>query len=277
MRSATLAAAALALLLVVARGQEGDEQYDDQDIEEESLTDQQLEALHRKFDKDGNGKVSLQEVMAFAGDMSKAIASRDIQAILEEIDTSKDGKLSLEEHLNDIHNQADGGDEEEMKELENRKKVEAEKFKAADVNGDGVLDANEVPALFYPETHEGVLAVTVRETMRQKDLNKDNRLTAREFWEADSMEGEHDELSEEENQDFAKLDLNGNGFIDVDELRSWESGRFHTEEAMRKIFELADKDNDMHVTVEELRRAREQISVSDAQYHLIEWAEHNEL
>jgi len=272
-----LAAAALALLLVVAGGQEGDEQYDDQDIEEESLTDQQLEALHRKFDKDGNGKVSLQEVMAFAGDMSKAIASRDIQAILEEIDTSKDGKLSLEEHLNDIHNQADGGDEEEMKELENRKKVEAEKFKAADVNGDGVLDANEVPALFYPETHEGVLAVTVRETMRQKDLNKDNRLTAREFWEADSMEGEHDELSEEENQDFAKLDLNGDGFIDVDELRSWESGRFHTEEAMKKIFELADKDNDMHVTVEELRTAREQISVSDAQYHLIEWAEHNEL
>mmetsp|Transcript_1727 Transcript_1727/g.6756 ORF Transcript_1727/g.6756 Transcript_1727/m.6756 type:complete len:278 (-) Transcript_1727:71-904(-) len=277
MRSASLAAAALALLLVVAGGQEGDEQYDDQDIEEESLTDQQLEALHRKFDKDGNGKVSLQEVMAFAGDMSKAIASRDIQAILEEIDTSKDGKLSLEEHLNDIHNQADGGDEEEMKELENRKKVEAEKFKAADVNGDGVLDANEVPALFYPETHEGVLAVTVRETMRQKDLNKDNRLTAREFWEADSMEGEHDELSEEENQDFAKLDLNGDGFIDVDELRSWESGRFHTEEAMKKIFELADKDNDMHVTVEELRTAREQISVSDAQYHLIEWAEHNEL
>merc|ERR1719188_1584808 len=100
-----------------------------------------------------------------------SIASRDIGAILEEIDTSKDGKLTLDEHLNDIHNQADGGDEEEMKELEERKKVEAAKFAAADNNGDQVLDIEEIPALFYPETHDGVLAVSVAETMRQKDTN----------------------------------------------------------------------------------------------------------
>ena len=31
------------------------------------------------------------------------------------------GKLSLQEHLNDLHQQADGGDEAEMKELESRK------------------------------------------------------------------------------------------------------------------------------------------------------------
>merc|ERR1719188_1624839 len=109
--------------------------------------------------------------MGYADQIGKAIAARDIGAILEEIDTSKDGKLTLEEHLNDIHNQADGGDEEEMKELEERKKVEAAKFAAADVNGDQVLDIEEIPALFYPETNDGVLAVSVAETMRQKDTN----------------------------------------------------------------------------------------------------------
>merc|ERR1712228_829302 len=110
----------------------------------------------------------------------------DIGAILEEIDTSKDGKLTLEEHLNDIHKQADGGDEEEMKELEQRKKVEGAKFRAADLNGDEVLDLSELPALFYPETQEAVLSVTVAETMRQKDVNGDGKLTPKEFFEGDA-------------------------------------------------------------------------------------------
>merc|ERR1711879_654836 len=200
-----------------------------------------------------------------------------ISAIMEEIDTSKDGKLTLEEHLNDISNQADGGDEEEMKELEQRKKVETAKFKAADTNGDSVLDQSEIPALFYPETPPAVLAVTVAETLRQKDSDKDGKLTAKEFWEADVADGDEGELSEEENADFAKLDTDGDGMLSMDELNSWESGKFHTEEAMKKLFEIADKDNDMHVTADELAEAREVIATSDAQYHLIEWAEHHEL
>merc|ERR1712066_1059994 len=121
------------------------------------------------------------------------------------------------------------------------------------------MGAGEVPALFYPETHDGVLAVTVVETMKQKDKDGDGKLAPMEFWEVDMTDEQDNELSEEENEDFRKLDLNGNGFLDLDELRSWESGRFHTEEAMKKMFELADKDNDMHVSLAELVEAREPI------------------
>mmetsp|Transcript_6278 Transcript_6278/g.12810 ORF Transcript_6278/g.12810 Transcript_6278/m.12810 type:complete len:284 (+) Transcript_6278:89-940(+) len=283
MRSQWAAAALLLGLLSAQRGawaqdDEGDEpEYDDQDIEEESLSAEQLRAFHGKSDLNGDGKVALAEIMQYADGIGKEIAGRDISAIMEEIDTSKDGKLTLEEHLNDISNQADGGDEEELKELEQRKKVEAAKFQAADLNGDSMLDASELPALFYPETHPGVLAVTVAETLRQKDTDNDGKLTAKEFWEADAADGDEGELSEEENADFAKLDSDGDGKLDMNELKSWESGRFHTEEAMKKLFEIADKDNDMHITADELADAREQIAVSDAQYHLIEWAEHHEL
>jgi len=255
----------------------GEDDYADEDIEEDALSADQLRRMHTKFDLNGDGKVSLSEVMSFSESVGKAIAGKDIGAILEEIDTSKDGRLSLEEHLNDIHNQADGGDEEEMKELANRKQVETAKFHAADSNGDNVLDHGEVASLFYPEIHEGVLSVTVQETMRQKDLNKDGKLTPREFWETDEADGDVMDLSEEEKADFAKLDTNGDGTLDVNELKGWESGRFHTEDAMKKLFELADKDSDMHLTADELASAREQIAASDAQYHLIEWAEHHEL
>jgi len=252
-------------------GAEGD--YDDQDIEEDSLTADQLRRMHAKFDQNGDGKVSLQEIMAFSESMGRAIAGKDMGAILEEVDTNKDGTLGLEEHLKDIHSQADGGDEEEMKELERRKGVETAKFTAADANHDGQLDKNELPSLFYPETHEGVLAVTVSETIRQKDANKDGLLSAKEFW----GDGDDSELSDEEKADFAKLDTNGDGSLDATELRHWESGRFHTEDAMKKLFDAADKDSDLHITGDELAEARETIAASDAQYHLIEWAEHHEL
>lgn len=255
--------------------EEGD--YDDQDMEEDSLTADQLRRMHGKFDQNGDGKVSLQEVMAFSASIGKSIAGKDIGAILEEIDTNKDGSLGLEEHLNDIHNQADGGDEAEMKELEHRKGVETAKFKAADLNNDGALDKTELPSLFYPETHEGVLSVTVSETMRQKDGNKDGKLSPKEFWESDQMDGDDSDLSQEEKADFARLDTDGDGSLSENELRAWESGRFHTEDAMKKLFDVADKDNDMHITADEIAGARDQIAASDAQYHLIEWAEHHEL
>jgi calcium-binding protein CML len=263
-------------LLLSAQCQDEPE-YDDADMDEDSLTSDQLRKIHSKFDSNGDGKVSIDEVMAFSHNVGKEIARKDIGSILEEIDTNKDGTLSLEEHLNDIHNQADGGDDEEMKELADRKVVEEKKFKAADANGDGQLDKEELPALFYPETHEGVLSVTVEETMRQKDRTGDGKLTPKEFWEADLIEGDDGDLSEEENADFSKLDTNGDKLIDTNELRAWESGRFHTEDAMQKLFEVADKDGDMHITADEFAEAKDLIASSDAQYHLIEWAEHHEL
>jgi Ca2+-binding EF-hand superfamily protein len=37
------------------------------------------------------------------------------------------------------------------------------------------------------------------------------------------MDGDDSDLSDEERADFAKLDSNGDGSIDVQELRAWES------------------------------------------------------
>lgn len=263
---------------LLALGARGEDEPDEQDVQEEALQPDMLQKLHDKFDSNGDGKVSLQEIQAFAALMSKKIASKDVSAILDEIDTSKDGKLSLQEHMNDIHNQADQADGEELKEMEERKRFETEKFAIADKNGDGLLDASELPALFYPETEEAVMDLTVAETMKRKDTDKDGVLTSAEFWESDS-EGNHQpaDLSEEEQDDFNKLDLNKDGTLDKAELKAWESGRFHTEEAMKKLIEIADKDDDMHLSAEELTQSAEAISASDAQYHLIEWAEHIEL
>jgi len=248
----------------------------DEGVEQDALTHDQMRGMHEKIDADKNGKVSLAEVMRFSEEMRKLIAVKDISTVMEEMDSDKDGKLSLPELLKDM-DQWGEGDEEDKKEAAARRELETAKFEAADANKDGLLDTQELPSLFYPETHDGVLELTATSTLRQKDGDGDGKLSPQEFWEGDQAEGEELSMSDEEQADFRKLDKDGDGFLSLQELKAWESGRFHTEEAMKKLFEIADKDSDLHVTAEELGGAREQIAGSDAQYHLMEWAEHHEL
>merc|ERR1711972_39265 len=99
-------------------------------------------------------------------------------------------------------------------------------------------------------------------------------LSSKEFWAGDPEEDSH---LEEKQADFNKLDTDSSGTLNIQELKRWESGAFHTEQDMKKLFEMADKDRDMMVTSEELHSARELIANSDAHYHFVEWAEHHEL
>lgn len=248
----------------------------EEDIEQDALSSEQMRGMHGKIDTNRDGKVSLSEIMSFSDEMRRLLAAKDISTVLEEMDGDKDGKLSLEEMRKDMDQWGEG--EEDKKERDERMELETRKFRTADMNQDGFLDKAELPSLFYPETHEGVLEITAMSTLKQKDTNGDGKLTAKEFWEGDVADTDEDlQVSEEEQADFRKLDKNKDGLMDLQELKAWESGYFHTEEAMMKLFELADKDSDMHVTADELDAAREQIAGSDAQYHLMEWAEHHEL
>lgn len=275
-------ASVLALLLWGSRGAPAEENVDEaedgeDEVEMDLLTEEQELKIHKGMDRNSDGKVSLMEVMEYAAHMRKLVASRDIKTVSDEMDTNKDNKLSLEEVLKDIDQWSVDDDEEDKKLQEARRKLEAEKFHAADDDGDGFLEYAEIPALFYPETNEKVITITATATMREKDKDGDGLLTPMEFWEGDVVEDKDMVLSEEEKKDFTNLDRDGSGKLDLQELKAWESGVFHTEEAMKKFIELADTDGDMHVTHEEMKAAREQIGGSDAQYHLMEWAEHAEL
>lgn len=248
----------------------------DDGIDQDALTSEQIRAMHAKIDGDKDGKVSMSEIIQFSQVMRRTIAKKDIHTIIDEMDGDKDGKLSLEELLKDMEQWGEEG-EEDKAEAAKRKELETAKFRAADTDGNSLLDADELPSLFYPETHDGVLEMTAAATMKNKDLDGNGQLTPKEFWEGDAVDGEDLAISEEEQADFNKLDIDNSGTLSLQELKAWESGGFHTEEAMKKLFELADTDSDMMVTAEEMDTARELIAGSDAQYHLMEWAEHAEL
>jgi len=268
-----------AIVAIVANSQEeadAEPEEGDDGIEQDALTSEQIRSMHAKIDADKDGKISMAEVVDFSHMMRRVIAKKDIHTVIDEMDSDKDGKLSLPELLKDMEQWGEEG-EEDKAQAAKRKELETAKFHAADQDKNGLLDSEELPALFYPETHDGVLEMTAAATLKAKDLDGNGELTPKEFWEGDAVDGEDLAISEEEQADFAKLDLDNSGTLNLQELKAWESGGFHTEEAMKKLFELADQDSDMMVTADELDNARELIAGSDAQYHLMEWAEHAEL
>eukprot|EP00930_Biecheleria_cincta_P007456 TRINITY_DN108675_c0_g1_i1.p1 TRINITY_DN108675_c0_g1~~TRINITY_DN108675_c0_g1_i1.p1 ORF type:complete len:285 (-),score=78.61 TRINITY_DN108675_c0_g1_i1:363-1217(-) len=234
------------------------------------LTKEQLQALHVKIDADKDGKISLHEAMEYASKVSKIMAGKDIEKILEEMDTDKDGKLSLQEHLNDVTFIPAQADAEELKEIEQTKMFQTNKFKAADSDNDGSLGPKELPGLFFPETHPGVLEVAARETMRLKDSNKDGKISMNEFWELG--ESPEVQLQEAELRDFEEIDKDKSGSLDLEEVKAWESGMSHTESVILKLLEVCDKDGDKQCTLQELENSRETFSM-DSHYQLLEWAE----
>jgi len=239
--------------------QESDEDIDTP--EQETLTVEQVKKLHVKVDKNEDGKASLEEFLAYSKHMRKELAKKDIKTILDEMDGDKDGKLSLSELLKDM-DQWDEGDEQEKKEAQERKNLEEAKFKASDENNDGFLELSEMPSLFYPETQDSVLELTAKSTLQQKDKDGDGLLTEREFWDGDINEttDEPVPISDEEKEDFKKLDVNRDGKLELAELKQWESGVYHTSEAMRKLFDAIDTDKDNHVSSAELENGREKMA-----------------
>lgn len=255
--------------------EEEEDEEEDSEAEDTVLSRDQLTALHAKFDADGDGKASLPELMAFARRASRELATRDAQLLMEDVDINQDGRLSLEEHLADFRHQGSFVDEEEEKDLEHRQKLEAAKHAAADLDGDKVLDINELPSLFFPETSVQAMAVFVAEAIRLKDKNGDGKLSPEEFWEV--MADDQDSvLSKEEREDFSKLDSDGDGWLDSSELQDWESGWFHKAEALQQIVDITDANGDLHVTMEELVDKAEQLEPIMARYYYKEWVRQEE-
>lgn len=266
----------LVLLLLRVWAQDDERNFDDYDLNE-ALTADQLRQIHAKFDGDSDGHVSLQELLSYAVATGAAIARRDATDMLQDLDKNKDGAFGIEEYMHDLDGQADGGDQDEINRIQAQKEVEVLKFRAADADGDGKLQVNELAGLFFPETNRRVLAIHAAHHFRMKDVDQDGNMSLLELWDSSDIDEQDFEISDEERGDFALLDKNGDGSLSVEEFASWESGWYHVEQSLLVMMRIADADADARISADELAGAQESLVSSDAMYHLLEWAEHHEL
>lgn len=243
-----------------------------QDLDPYEMPKEKLTEIHRKMDADKDGSVSLSEMMAFARSMRTFAAKQDsISFLLGDYDTNNDGKLKLREILEGMGEPIQGMEGSQQETF-------ATKFKAADRNADGVLEADEVRFFFYPELHDEVISMIAAATMKHKDKNGDGKLTRPEF-----LEQEGESTAEEEaapdliDEDFLHADKNGDGIVDAQELKSYEAGSHHEEFFMRQFFETADKNNDKLLALEELHVQYKKEAHEEAKQNIDTWRAHMEL
>jgi Ca2+-binding EF-hand superfamily protein len=237
----------------------------------DALTSEQARGLHGKIDADGNGKVSLMEAIDYAHKMRRAMAQLELDEIVNGQDTDKDGKLTLEEFM---------GDPSEVS--ESRQQEITKEFKSLYINADGFVDPNELTSLYHHHVNDEVEHKLTAVALKDKDQNKDSTVSLTEFYAHLQMEGEpEEEIEEEDKAVFEQLDTDKSGTLSLAELKAWESGSWQAQEAVRKLFEHADKDHDGHITLDELDSAREDIANHDdfdAQMYLMQWvANHDDL
>jgi len=225
------------------------------------LTKEGLEHVHKAMDANGDGKVGIQEIIDFGLRVRKHTAVKYSKTDLEDIDKSKDGKVSLEEYFKSLGLPAPGAKEDFDKE---QRETEAGKFRAADDNGDGLLDGNELYQIFYPEFSPKVRAAEATAQLKNLDTNGDGKLSKKEG----GGGGLHQE-------DFSKFDADKDGHLNLEELIAHQSSDHIIHEEYDKIIEIADMDGDGQVTAQELRKAKSLLEGSDAEMHLLDWVQHH--
>lgn len=242
------------------------------DSDEYELTKEKLEKIHAAVDTNKDGKINLDEMTAFGTKMTAIVAKKYSKSDLVDLDKNKDGKLSFDEYAKDMG----FVDDEEGKLF---KEQETDKFKAADDNGDGVLDEHELVHLFNPHLHSKVLEAETRGKMKQLDVNKDGKLSNVEFFLAHNDEDPHEEfdMSDEDKSHFSELDKDKDGFLDFDELQRSVGHQQHLQKELLNMIEIADMDGDEHLTASELSKSKSMLEGSDIEMYLGEWAHHGEL
>lgn len=238
----------------------------------EMLSDLEMRRLHSRVDSNGDGTMSFQEMLDFSARIEREAKIDASQFPVSELDLSEDGKLSLDEILQDSPYLNDFfGLQLQVQPQEPEMALRRLVFSMADQDADGLLGEGELDLFLSPSNLYRALG---EYSMRLKDKDGNQRLTILEFFTEPGSEytvESVEELSQEDIMSFRDLDKDNSEDLDVEELLEWESGHFSTRVELQQLVTDADTNQDGFVSAEEFVLAREKIDGSNAMYHLLEW------
>lgn len=94
-------------------------------------------------------------------------------------------------------------------------------WKAADSNGDNMLDSEEWILFSHPEEHPKMLPVILEQTLKDKDKDGDSTINFQEYVGDKGTEYSKETLLEMKVKFDEQLDKNKNGKLDGSEILSW--------------------------------------------------------
>lgn len=256
-----------------------EEMEDEGEVGAPALSEEQIKAVFQKVDKDGDGKVTEADLRVFALAMRLKTAKNYHEEAFADFDRDKDGKVSLKEATMDTVITEEGGEEV----VGDHGGYTTVMFEAADKDGDGFLTKEEARGFTNIEHDPAVEAAVAKFEMKRNDKSGDGKLSYEEFLNMHGVEDVEEEVSDEIDQEmkdqakkerkdsFTFLDRNTDGFLDVEEMREYESGRHWEEQGLALLAGHADEDGDGSITLQELVGAQHQAEF-EHRYLVENWA-----
>ncbi|KAI6178435.1 hypothetical protein M3Y98_00500500 [Aphelenchoides besseyi] len=211
-----------------------------------------LRVIAGRMDKNGDGSVSLQELTDWVYNSLIQLDAEETVERFEEIDKDHDGKVTWSEYVQESFGTEDtAGMDAEYAKLMNEDRAY---FDAADLNKDGILDAEEFKAFQNPEHHPHMHATLVKNTLGEKDTNKDGKIDLREFL-GEIHEQPQSEFYLTEKSRFAdEYDKNKDGFLADEELRQWLIPDIHqtAHDEAEHLISTADENKDGKLSIDEI-------------------------
>lgn len=145
-----------------------------------------LAILLEKMDLDSDKYISPVELKQWIIRSFKSLSEEESKEKYSEVDLDKNGEVTWDEYKaetygleNDAENSIFSGKEhaEEQRLMQNDKEL----FVAADLSKDGKLDEKEFLAFTHPEEAPHMLEVILKQTLEEKDTNKDGSIDFQEY------------------------------------------------------------------------------------------------
>ncbi|XP_063242709.1 reticulocalbin-2 [Bacillus rossius redtenbacheri] len=208
-----------------------------------------LAILLKKMDLNSDGFVSRNELHAWILRSLSMLSEEESEDRFEDADENEDGVVTWQEYISDSYGIQDSDEEDnEIDDNSEEKLISDDKimFRAADGNGDGVLNKQEFLKFSHPEEHPEMLPVVLKQTLDEKDANKDGFIDFQEF--VGERGAHHDKewlLVEKEKFDH-EFDKDKDGRLNPAEILAWivPSNDEVASEEVSHLFASSDGDHD---------------------------------
>lgn len=239
------------------------EEFDELTPEE---SQRRLAIIVDKMDKDGDGQITTEELADWIKYTQTRYISDDVERQWESHKQQGKETINWDEYRQNVYGFLDEEEEAEpeehgfsYKQMETR---DSRRWIRADLDKDGELTKTEFQAFLHPEDAEHMRDIVVTETLEDIDKDQDGKINIEEYIgdmykdeDADVGKEEEPEWVASEREQFSQhRDSNGDGFMDIEELKAWiiPPDFDHSEaEAKHLIFE-SDVDEDNMLTKEEI-------------------------
>ncbi|CRG99962.1 endoplasmic reticulum-resident calcium binding, putative [Plasmodium relictum] len=198
---------------------------------------ERLEKIFHIIDKNNDKVLSVEELETWSNFVKNEVFLKQVQVEMKQIDTDKDGYISLTE-LNDAFSQ-----NLDEKEVEKHSEGLLKRFQIVDKDKDNKLNINEVGLLVDPVRDEELKELEISEILEHHDVNKDGRISLEEFKQTRTDDPNSKKDDDMALEDFNFFDSNKDGFIDKEEIvkvyfdPSHETGSININEIKEGVFE----------------------------------------